>query len=145
MALPCHLVCRVVTYMYVCWLTERYLMCVCEQAYLINVVWRCYKYLISTHAVMPTAVPCQSSVEHGQLLSPSPSQTSSIQTVAATLDPSCSTPHSVQVPSWMDPIMLLHSVVGCCFVYLWFLDDIVKFCLFYLGKILLLLTKVCYY
>ena len=86
------------------------LMCVCGQAYLINVVWKCYKYLVSTLAgVTPTVARCQSDVEHGQLLSPSSSQPSSIQTVTATLDRSSSAARDAQVS--ISILCLRYSIV----------------------------------
>lgn len=67
------------------------------KVYLINVVWKCYKYLVAVHGIVPATVRCPSDVERGQLLLPSTSQPSSIQTVTATVDPSRSTSDNAEM------------------------------------------------
>ena len=72
--------------------------CVCihGQAYLIYIVWNCYKYLIATRRVLPSVTRNPSDVGHRR----TPSQPlSPIQSVTATVNAATSTAPDTQVLS----------------------------------------------
>jgi len=84
--------------------------CVCihGQAYLIYIVWNCYKYLIATRRVLPSVTRHPSDVGHRR----TPSQPlSPIQSVTATVNAATSTAPDTQVLSLPSAVCLYGRTV----------------------------------